>query len=271
MYNRPAKREVMASKKGSRVDIYIIGSGTCVPSLKRGSPALAIKIEDKTLLFDGGSGTLRQLLRVGIRFQEIDYLFYTHFHPDHTGDLVHFLFASKYAPAYQREEPFFIVAPTGFIEFYERLKGAYREWIVPREGLMEIIEIDTVGDSARKFENFTIYTCPIRHTENSIGFRIEAKGCAVVYSGDSDYCDEFIRLAKDADVLICESAFPDGMKVSGHMTPSLAGKIGTLSQCKKLILTHFYPVCDEHDIYGQCRKEYKGELIIAEDLMKISV
>ncbi len=253
------------------MDIYIIGSGTCVPSLRRASPAYAMRIDNNILLFDGGSGTLRQLLKVNIQFQEVDYLFYSHFHPDHTGDLVHFLFASKYAPVYQRKEPFTIVAPTGFRTFYEGLKRVYNEWVVPREGLMKIVEMDGLTDSMKKFEDFLVLTCPMRHYENSIGFRIEAQGRAVVYSGDSDYCDDLIRLAKDADVFICECAFPDEMKVKGHLTPSLAGRIATLAQCKKLILTHFYPVCDEYDIYGQCRQEYTGELLIAEDLMKVSI
>lgn len=253
------------------MDLYIIGSGTCVPSLRRASPALAIQVDDKTLLFDGGSGTLRQLLKVGIGFQQIDYILYSHFHPDHTGDLVHFLFASKYGPVYQRQEPFFFIGPLGFRDFYEKLKSVYGKWIVPKSGLMKIVEMDTVSHAVKKFGNFTLRTCPVKHTERSIGFRIEAQGRTVVYSGDSDYCDGLIELAKDADVLVCESAFPDGMKVEGHMTPSLAGKVGTLSGCKTLVLTHFYPACDEQDIHGQCRKEYQGELVIAEDLMKIAV
>ncbi len=253
------------------MDIYIIGSGTCIPSLSRASPALAIKIDDKNLLIDSGSGTLRQLLKVGISYDQIDYILYSHFHPDHMGDLIHFLFASKYAPSYQREDPFFIIAPKGFQEFYKKLKSVYMKWITPKKGLMKIIEMDIASLDVRKFTNFTLRTSPVKHTKHSIAFRIEAHGCVVVYSGDSDYCDSLIRLAKDADVLICECSFPDEMKIEGHMTPSTTGTVAALSGCKKLILTHFYPVCNKYDIYGQCRKKYKGKLIIAKDLMKISL
>ena len=44
-------------------------------------------------------------------------------------------------------------------------------------------------------------------------------------SGDSDYCEELIEAAREADLFVCESAFPDDFKVPGHMTPSLAGRI----------------------------------------------
>ncbi|MCD4778692.1 MAG: hypothetical protein K8R12_06930, partial [Desulfobacterales bacterium] len=63
---------------------------------------------------------------------------------------------------------------------------------------------------------------------------------------------------------------PDELKVKGHLTPSLAGKIATMANVKKLMLIHFYPECDEVDIEKQCRKTYSNKLILAEDFMKIN-
>ncbi|MBU4389603.1 MAG: hypothetical protein KKB23_08745, partial [Proteobacteria bacterium] len=48
-----------------------------------------------------------------------------------------------------------------------------------------------------------------------------------------------------------------------------AGKIATMANVRKLMLTHFYPECDEVDIEKECRKTYSKKLILAEDLMKI--
>ena len=79
------------------MELIILGSGTCVPSLKRSSPALIIKAGGKVLLFDSGSGTIRRMLEAGITYHDIDYIFYTHIHPDHVSDLVPFIFTSKYA------------------------------------------------------------------------------------------------------------------------------------------------------------------------------
>ncbi|MBI5183158.1 MAG: ribonuclease Z, partial [Nitrospinae bacterium] len=75
------------------MDLIIIGSGTCVPSKRRGSPGLVIKTGRKILLFDSGSGTLGRLIQIGISYRDIDYIFYSHIHPDHVADLVPFLFA----------------------------------------------------------------------------------------------------------------------------------------------------------------------------------
>jgi ribonuclease BN (tRNA processing enzyme) len=61
------------------------------------------------------------------------------------------------------------------------------------------------------------------------------------------------------------------MKVEGHLTPSLAGRIAAEAGAKKLLLTHFYPECESADIEAQCRKTYDGPLILARDLMVVDV
>ena len=112
----------------------------------------------------------------------------------------------------------------------------------------------------------------MNHTEISLGYRItDSRGRSVVYSGDTDFCESLVELAKGADVLICESAFPDDLKVSGHLTPSLAGEIAEEAEVKKLVLTHFYPECEGTDLAEQCRKTYQGPLVLAEDFMEIEV
>ncbi|RLB88140.1 MAG: MBL fold metallo-hydrolase, partial [Deltaproteobacteria bacterium] len=80
---------------------------------------------------------------------------------------------------------------------------------------------------------------------------------------------DLVSLSTDADLLICESAMPDGMKVPGHLTPSLAGRIAAEAGVKRLVLTHFYPECESVDLYEQCRKTYQGPLLLARDLMEI--
>ena len=63
----------------------------------------------------------------------------------------------------------------------------------------------------------------------------------------------------------------EGMKVDGHLTPSLAGRVARETHCKRLVLTHFYPPCDSHDLAGVVKEQYGGDVILAEDLMRIVV
>ena len=87
----------MILAKPVEISVTILGSGTCVPSLKRSSCSVLMKIKDSLLLFDSGPGTMRRLLEAGTTIFDISHLFYSHLHPDHTGELVSFIFANKYS------------------------------------------------------------------------------------------------------------------------------------------------------------------------------
>ena len=67
--------------------LIVLGSGTCVPSLKRNAPGYYIEAEDYRILVDCGSGTLLQLERAGRNYKDLDAVFITHRHPDHFADL----------------------------------------------------------------------------------------------------------------------------------------------------------------------------------------
>lgn len=243
-----------------------------MPSLKRSSCSVFMETGGKKLLFDCGPGTMRRLLEAGTQIFDISYIFFSHIHPDHTGELACFLFAIKYPEIKTRQKPLTIVAGKGFADFYNRMKTVYGNWIELDASLLKIVELDSNAHDFRVFDGFNVESLPVEHIEGSIAYRITSStGKSVVYSGDTDFSENLIALAKNADLLICESAFPDELKVAGHLTPSLAGKIAAHANVKKLALTHFYPECDQVDIEEQCRKTYAGPLILAEDLMRITL
>jgi len=229
-------------------------------------------INDTKLLFDLGAGTMRRLLEAGTTISEISYLFFSHLHPDHTGEFVPFLFATKYPETYRRRTSFVIAGARGFKNFYDDLKKVYGHWIELEDNLLNLIELDNTAPDRLSLKVFDVETMPMEHIESSIGFRITTPvGTSVVYTGDTDLCDNAVTLDRNADLLICGSALPDGMKVPGHLTPSLAGEIATQANAKRLVLTHFYPECDMIEIEAECRKTYHGPLILAEDLMQMKV
>jgi len=253
-----------------KLSVTILGSGTCVPSLKRSSCSALMRTGGNLLLFDSGVGTMRRLLEAGVEIFDVSFIFYSHFHPDHTGELAPFLFSNKYPDGSRRKKPLTLVAGNGFLKFYKNLKLVYGHWIELDTNLLNIIELDTTNYDKRRFDNFKVESIPVEHNPESIAYRITGSdGISVVYSGDTDFSDNLVMLSKDADLLICESALPDELKVKGHLTPSLAGEIAKRANVRKLVLTHFYPECDQADVEKECRKTYAGPLVLAEDLMKI--
>jgi len=256
----------------SGIKITIIGSGTCVPSIQRSSCSVLMETGESKLLFDSGPGTMRRLLEADTEIIDLSYLFYSHFHPDHTGELATMLFAMKYSNWNRRKKYFKIVAGKGFKEFFQNLKSVYGDWIELGSDTMDIVELDNQSLDLLECDHFKVDSVPVEHNQESIAYKITSLGGkSAVYSGDTDYSESLIKLAKDVDVFICESALPDDLKVKGHLTPSEAGKIAALARARKLVLTHFYPECDKADIEKECRKTYNGPLILAEDLMEFEV
>ncbi len=224
------------------------------------------------MLFDSGPGTMRRLLETGTTIFELTQIFYSHFHPDHTAELVPLLFATKYPDLRRRDSMLTVCGGIDFANFLSGLQQVYAGWIELPESILQTIELDNTGPDALDFKDFRVQSIPVVHNPESIAYRITGRrGRSVVYSGDTDYSDNLVTLARNADLLICESALPDGLKVDGHLTPSAAGEIAARAGVERLVLTHFYPECDQADIERECRKTYSGPLHLARDLMRFEL
>jgi ribonuclease BN (tRNA processing enzyme) len=250
------------------MELIVLGSGVGVPTSKRSAPGLCVRVQNQPILFDSGSGTTYQLPKAGIDYHQIDYVFYTHVaHPDHINDLSAIIFANKYDHP-KRENDLNITGPKGIRRFYENLEELFPTLKDPPFPVnIREVEIDQI-----KINGVLIESKPLCHQGvECVGYRLEFQGKSIVYSGDTDYCNSLVALARESDLLIVECSFPDEFKVDGHLTPSFAGRVAKESGAKKLVLTHLYPICDQYDIRSQAQRIYQGEIIVAEDLKKIEV
>ena len=255
--------------KQSKTELIILGSGTCIPSPKRSPAGIVVKFEDNVLLFDSGSGTLNKLLHADVDYKELKYLFYTHTHADHTSDLVPILQAIRISPQFQRTESLHIFGPKQFSQFLDTLSRAYGTWIT--EADYDIV-IEELHQEKIELPFGSIKTAPMKHSQHSIGYRFDTiDGKSITYSGDTDYCTEIINLAQCTDILILECSFPDDQKMEGHLTPILSATIAAEAACKHLILTHFYPACEQIDIKAKCKKIFPGKITLAHDMMRIKL
>lgn len=249
------------------MQVIILGSGTGAPSLRRNAPGLIIRRENQNLLFDTGPGIIRRLLEIGITYHDLDYIFYTHFHTDHTLDLASLLFAAKYALSL-RTKKLNIIGPQGLERFYSSLLNLYGDVIRPEA---YEVRLEEVGEQAIEAAGCEIRAMPMEHAPESLGYRVEAGGKAVAYSGDTDVCENIVKLGQNADILILDCSFPDEMKVKGHLIPREAAQIAKNCNCKKLVLSHLYPVCQEDKMAEQAAKGFTGGIAVASDLMTFSV
>jgi ribonuclease BN (tRNA processing enzyme) len=252
--------------------LTILGSGTCIPTIKRNAPGYFLQIGKNNILIDAGSGTARQLVRAGIDYTEMNYMFFTHAHPDHISDLMSILQAIFVKCTLVKKDmskkkiKFF--GPSGFRKIFEKLRD------VQFEKLKNIpTRVYELKNSSKSFNDFSVKSEEVIHAGKSIGLRFKHRNKIIAYSGDTEYCVGLLKLIKNADLAALECSYPDQYrdKIPGHLFPFSAGKAAKESNVKKLVLSHFYPICEKYDIKKQCQKVFKGPIILARDLMEIEV
>ncbi len=253
------------------MELTILGSGTAVPSLRRGASGYLVRVGKDIVVMDTGPGTLSRLLKAGVAPNEVTHILYSHNHLDHTGELTSWLFASRISSS-TRTQPLTICGSEGFMEMFASLEEVYGHWIGAPDYRRDLVTMDGEEASRAEHDGWVLESSTVRHIASSLAYRItDAEGRSLVYSGDTDVCDDLVALARDADLLLVEASFPGARKMEGHLTPSEAGEIARRAGARKVVLTHFYPPCDEADMLGELRRTYDGEAFLAEDGMRLSL
>ena len=248
-----------------KFSIHILGSGTCVPSVKRAPSGYLMNLDDVYYLFDGGSGTLRQIAAINVDYSLIDTIFYTHLHVDHTAELLPLLFARKHDPSATEQKKLNIYGPTGILDHIHYLDKLAGEWVYTANNNISVTEL-TAGSELKlpggKVEAYGTY-----HQANSIGYRISCDdGRVLCYTGDTDEGEGLIEFLQNASLAIAECSFPDHNKTKGHLTPTELGIIAAKAGVKRLVLTHLYPEMDNIDAVSIIKEHFTGSVELGEDL-----
>ncbi|MCG7594386.1 ribonuclease Z [Mycobacterium sp. PSTR-4-N] len=102
------------------------------------------------------------------------------------------------------------------------------------------------------------------------------RGQRFAFVMDTRLCDAVYGLAEGADLLVMEATFLDSdarlARDYGHLTARQAATVAAECGVRRLVLTHFsqrYPDTERHR--AEAAEVYSGDLVIAQDLMKVDV
>jgi len=252
------------------MEITVVGSGTVVPRLARRQSCVVVEAGGETCAFDLGSGAVRGMVRAGLDPFRVDRVFFTHFHPDHTVDVVPLMFAFMYGAEQQREKPFHLYGPEPFRKFFDGITTVWGEWMLG-DYSTGISELPHTCPSPLDLPGFGLSWAPAEHRPESIAYRLEGENGAFVYTGDTEYAETVVELARGAHTLLIECSFPDDLPVPSHLTPSGVARIAREAGVGRVVLTHVYPRADALDLVEEVGRGYEGEVLVARDGMKIAV
>jgi len=250
------------------VELTVLGSGTAAPNPRRGAPGYLLRAGEEQLLLECGAGTVDRLLRAGADPRRLDRVVITHHHPDHVGEIAHLLFSFR-RPVHGRRLPLTVAGSAPLLTFLARLGEVYGRSLQPRDYTLDFHDLDAAPLEGR---GYRLMGFPVDHIDSSRALRIEEEGGGVLaFSGDTDVCEGVVEAARGADLLVAEASFPEGFKKKGHLVPSEAGRLAHRAGARRLLLSHFYPECDENDPIPPARLEFSGEILVAEDGMTVVV
>lgn len=128
------------------------------------------------------------------------------------------------------------------------------------------------------FEHFPV--------EPALGYRFDAAGRSIAVSGDTRPSQNLIRHCQGVDVLIYECTEVTGLPLnrgggfpsrevqvqrlaSYHTLPDQVGKVAAAASAKALVLSHLTPYSVSEELRRAVSLDYKGVVIVGEDLMEI--
>ena len=217
--------------------VTVLGSGDAFSSGGRGHSAYLIETAGSTFLLDCGSQVLQAMKRLGHDPARLDFVLLSHLHGDHFGG-VPFLFMD-YRYESRRRRPFAVYGPPATGRRVDQLFDALYEHTATEPSPFPLSCHELPPHTPTQIGDLTVSAVPVPHAEGMVCYalRISAGGKTLLYSGDSAWTDDYLALARDVDLFICECTYFE-TRLSIHMSyPELAAKAAQLG-CRRLVLTH---------------------------------
>lgn len=287
----------------TRVQVVMLGTGTPLPDPERAGPSIAVVVDNHAYLFDAGTGIVRRAAAAtkqnhiaGLEPRTLRVAFLTHLHSDHTLGLPDLILTPW---TMGRTEPLELWGPKGTRAMVEHILAAYQEDISIRSTSLEgsnatgykvnVHEIEP-GDVYRD-GNVTVKPFLVKHGEwkQAFGYRIEAAGRVIVYSGDTSPSESIVENCHGCDDLISEAytlasfdLVPPHWQTyrrAYHVSTRELADIANRAKPRQLILTHRGNAgCDQSQAVGcleagseeqmlkEMKQYYSGKVVAAHDL-----
>lgn len=210
----------------SDTKLYILGS-RAGPSVGGAQymTSYCVVVGDKVYVVDCGYGATEQMVRAGLRPQDIRDIFITHNHPDHNIELGTLMYFAWYAGL---TRPLGVYGPPplrSVVDGYlQALKPDIDVWLddighAPL-GPINVTELSkpqmVMDDGTAKVSCTLVKHTPIFH---SLAYRIDTPGRSIAFSGDTSPVQSVIDLAKGCDVLVHEAIY-----LNPNQAPARAGQ-----------------------------------------------
>jgi ribonuclease Z len=246
--------------------LIFLGTASAIPDQQHENTHFAIAFEDRILMVDSASNPVVRLEQAGLNHEQLTDVIVTHFHPDHVSGVPSLLMSTWLMG---RKKAINIYALDYTLERIKRMMVDYDWESWPNFYPVHFVSVaDQELALVLENDHVRVLASPVRHLVPTIGLRMEfqANKKVLAYSCDTEPCQEVVRLAKGADILIHEAT---GATL-GHTSAEQAGDIARQAGVGKLYLIH-YPVggFDARGLVTEAARTFNGPVYLAEDFMEV--
>ncbi len=218
--------------------LTVIGCGDAFGSGGRFNTCFMLKTAKGTLLVDCGASSMTALNAQSIDTNTIDGIVLSHLHGDHFGGLPFLLLQAQFLA--RRDKPLLIAGPPGTRDRVDTLLETCfpkAKTGIPWRFKWAVQEI-AVG-VATGVLGHTLLTAEVVHQSGapSTALRLSDGAKTFAYSGDTEWAEALLPIARDADLFICE-CYGFAGKLTGHLSwEILKPRLADL-KARKIMLTH---------------------------------
>src|SRR5919205_2773038 len=229
--------------------LQLLGTGDAFGSGGRLNTCFLVTAPATRFLIDFGATSMVALNRYGTDPNSSDTVFIPHLHGAHLGGLPFLLLHAHFVA--RRTAPLMLVGPPGFearlkkameVFFPDSSRNDYRFERVVRE--LAPGTRATVGAVA-------VTAHEVKHPSGapSLALRFEIEDRVLAFSGDTEWVDALIPIARESDLFVCESYTYD-RSVPNHLAFETLRRHLAEIRPKRLIITHMSKDMLDRDLAG---------------------
>jgi len=218
--------------------LQFVGCGDAFGSGGRFNTCFHLVGRSVNALIDCGASSLIAMNRLAINRNEVGAIFLTHFHADHAGGVPFFILEANYV--LKRERALTIAGAPGLKSRYPQIMEASFSGTKALELRFPLTLRELEIGQRSEVDGLRVTAFHVSHDDRAgpcLGFRFEAEGKVIAYSGDTEWTEALIDIGREADLFICE-AYTRDKPIMTHMAlSSLERRLGQIRP-KRLIITH---------------------------------
>lgn len=241
------------------VELTVLGNCAAYASANGACSGYLLDVDGYQIMLECGNGAFSKALKY-TDASKLGMVIVSHLHHDHYSDLYCLRQALKYQMREGlRTEPVILYLPEG----PEPLVTEMKAW----DDVFMVVQLNEAKTVINDFGLFQLAFFSVQHQIPTYGVQLYADDEKVLtYTADTGWYPEMADICHGSKYLLAEASLKEyELEERGavHMTARQAAALAQTAEAENLILTHFFPTHNQHQLRREAEAHYDGKLYMS--------